>query len=139
MGKTVHGGLQFTLDANRVRGQNPSCRAGASRFAYNWELEHIKLSLGEYKAGDQTARVPSAIDQHKEWAAWKKGHLGIDRGLDSSLDLPRLPAPAVANGAEDTQNVWGAISSGGSWSRETDRVRAGSGAARGSPDFGDVP
>ncbi len=60
--------FRFELDPNGAQRVLLAKHVGAARFAYNWGLERCKKALERGK------KLPSAVELHREWNAWKRQH-----------------------------------------------------------------
>ena len=60
--------FRFELDPNREARIALAKHVGAARFAYNWGLAHCQEALARGE------RIPSAMDLHRMWNAWKRQH-----------------------------------------------------------------
>ena len=58
--------FRFELDPNREARIALAKHVGAARFAYNWGLARCREAI------EQGQRIPSAMDLHKAWNAWKR-------------------------------------------------------------------
>ncbi len=73
----VRQALRFALDPTGAQRRDLACHAGTARYAYNWGLARVRAALDARRAGDPTVRVPSAMQLHREWNAWKRSPEGI--------------------------------------------------------------
>ena len=62
----VNQAFRYELDPNNAQKTAFAKHAGAARFAFNWGLELCRRLL------DAKESVPSAVDLHKRWNAWKR-------------------------------------------------------------------
>ncbi len=73
----VRQALRFAADPTAAQRRTLARHAGAARTAYNWGLARVRAALDAQRAGDPTARVPSARTLHREWNTWKRRPDGI--------------------------------------------------------------
>ena len=74
---TVRQALRFALDPTVAQRRALARHAGAARYAWNWGLDQVEATLAARRAGDPTGRVPSAMQLHRDWNAWKRSPDGI--------------------------------------------------------------
>ncbi len=60
--------FRFELDPNQEARIALAKHVGAARFAYNWGLARCREALAHGE------RIPSAMDLHRMWNAWKRQH-----------------------------------------------------------------
>ncbi len=85
----VRQALRFALDPSVAPRRDLARHAGTARKAYNWGLERVRGALDARRAGDASARVPSAMTLHREWNAWKRGPDGIPWWTEVSKCAPQ--------------------------------------------------
>ncbi len=60
--------FRFELDPSREARIALAKHVGAARFAYNWGLARCREAI------ERGQRIPSAMELHREWNAWKRQH-----------------------------------------------------------------
>ncbi|SNB68465.1 RNA-guided endonuclease InsQ/TnpB family protein, partial [Thermoflexus hugenholtzii] len=64
----VRQAFRFELDPSREARIALAKHVGAARFAYNWGLARCREAI------ERGQRIPSAMELHREWNAWKRQH-----------------------------------------------------------------